>query len=119
MQRRGLEDGVYLLAGDVELDVVTGVLHIAHRQKVALRVKRRREGLHLLRTVYLVNVLHGAPVAGFNYDGINLLRHFDQRTRMTHKMGERKGDAVKKDGFPHAPCVLKRDSLAISIRRTV
>src|SRR5579875_1133413 len=86
---------MYLLAGDVELDVVTGVLDVAHRQKVALPVERRIEGLHLLRTVDLVNVLHGTPVARFDHDRINIVWHFDQRTRMIHKIGERKGDAVR------------------------
>src|SRR5579884_4056212 len=85
MQWRCFHNGMYLLACDIEFDVKASVLNITHCEIITIGVELLMR--HLFWCSHKVYVLHGATVTGFDDDGIDVMRHFGQSTRMTYKVG--------------------------------
>src|SRR4030088_2096184 len=83
---------MYFLASNIELDIETSVLYIAHRQVMGTLVKF--QACHLLRRAYQVDILQRGTIAGLYHYGIELVRHFDQGARMADEIGKRNGQAA-------------------------
>src|SRR5437588_12986842 len=75
---------MHLLASNVQFDVKTGVLDIAHREIVTSTVKLTIG--HLLWCAHKMYILHGTAITGFDNHRVDLIRHVNQRTRMANKV---------------------------------
>src|SRR6266852_7149781 len=85
MQYRAFDDGMHFLARDIEFDVITRILDVAHREIVGILFNP--EPRHLLRCSHKMNTLHGTAIGGLDDHGVNIVWYIDQRARMADKVG--------------------------------
>src|SRR5579885_2599154 len=85
-----------LLACDVELDVITGILYVVHGQ--VIRAFVYLEMLHLCGRPHQMDILERGPVARLYHNRIDLLWHLQQSTWMAYKVcpGNRQAPRLRK-----------------------